>query len=294
VKARALAALAGLALLAAAPPDQRSRRPRVDDGFLEINREYFDLAAGTGGDFFFWGPGEFAANAAHGLVGLEDDEIVLRYGSLESEGRVEIAVPVDSGVGRMRVFAGIQKRISLTAIRPNGSALVATPGAGSFLETSHMLIATVADPEPGAWSLVVAGRGRYAVTVRGSRGSNPDDEMIQLLEFRFVRRGGRPGHEGWFPVEGIPAAGSRAICSVSLSGPFDTAEFAFEDGAGSALGKLALQRGVDQDAPSDTWLGPCRVPQKPFRLVVRGLDRAGHPYQRVTSGQLAQGQPARD
>ena len=43
-----------------AQQDQLPRPPKKDDrGLFQINREYFDLAASTGGDYYFWAAGEF-------------------------------------------------------------------------------------------------------------------------------------------------------------------------------------------------------------------------------------------
>src|SRR5712692_1131118 len=93
--------------LLAAQQDQLPRTPKKDDrGLLQINRQYFDLAANTGGDFYFWAPGEFAA--ARLQVPVHREDVLLSYGAIESKKVFEI--PIESGVQEMTLFAGIQRK----------------------------------------------------------------------------------------------------------------------------------------------------------------------------------------
>ena len=169
-----LAVSVSLAWLGAAGvEDQRPRSPQIREGKLRIDTSMFDVAAHSGGDFFFWAPGEFSAHAVSGsLIGLEDEEIALRYGELPVSGQLEVSIPVDSGVGRLRVFAGIQKKVTMALTTPDGR-VAATSAGMDVLDTAYMLIAGIADPTPGVWKLAVAGEGRFAVTARAPSGTTP-------------------------------------------------------------------------------------------------------------------------
>ena len=68
-----------------------------------------------------------------------------------------------------------------------------------------MGIITVEKPEPGTWSLDFSGAGYHAVSVRYANGKG--NEGIDLIDMKFVEPGGRPGHEGLFPVKGKVRAG---------------------------------------------------------------------------------------
>ena len=50
-----------------------------DSGLLNINKDYFDMAAATGGDFYFWAPGEFAEAAGHLNIPISSEPIALAY-----------------------------------------------------------------------------------------------------------------------------------------------------------------------------------------------------------------------
>src|SRR5712691_1425145 len=67
-----------------AQEDQKPRPPvRNEHGLLQINRQYYDMAATTGGDIYFWAPGEFAT--AKLRVPIEREPVVLSYGTVDSK-----------------------------------------------------------------------------------------------------------------------------------------------------------------------------------------------------------------
>src|SRR4051794_39848046 len=63
---------------------------------------------------------------------------------------------------------------------------------------------------------------------------------VELYDFQFVSMRGRPGHEGYFPLQASPVAGSDAVARVRLIGPVQTAQITFVAEDGSALLSLPL------------------------------------------------------
>jgi len=240
--------------------DQRPRQPTKDArGLLKIDPIYFDLAASTGGDFYFWSPGEFGASRLQ--VPLGGDAVVLSYGSIESEKVFEI--PVESGVKELTVFAGIQRKDLAVLVRPDGSVV---QDVQSF---QHMLIATVKAPAAGIWRLELHGAGTYAVTAH----VKPADDGPELIRFAFVEAGGRPGHEGMFPMKRPVRAGESLSCEVSLSGSVKT-EVAFVTRDGSVIATAPV---------TNEQIRECTVPDVPFRAMLRGVDANGAAFQRIES-----------
>ena len=146
-----------IALLLAAflQQDQTPRAPvKNERGMLPVNRQYFDLAANTGGDFYFWAAGEFAS--AHVQVPIHDVDVLLSYGTMDSKKVFEI--PVESGVKELTLFAGVQRKDLAVLVRPDN---IPFHDAQVF---QHMLIATVPSPAAGIWRLEMDGEGVYAVT----------------------------------------------------------------------------------------------------------------------------------
>src|SRR5213592_1713205 len=109
-----------LATLLLMQQDQIPRQPKkYDRGLLKIDPIYFDLAANTGGDFYFWAPGEFASS--HLQVPVHHEDVVLSYGSIEGEKSFDI--PVESGVKELTVFVGIQRKDLAVLVRPDGTVM---------------------------------------------------------------------------------------------------------------------------------------------------------------------------
>lgn len=139
-----------------------------------------------------------------------------------------------------------------------------------------MFLVTVTKPEPGMWQADLDGAGWFSLSAR--TGAKP----LGIIDFDFVERRGRPGHEGYFPITGEVRSGEDHVCRVVLSDPFEAVEFGLVSGEGDLLVALDLALG-DPDGASDAFLGPCAVPARPFRLRVRGRDASGVEYQRMYS-----------
>ena len=269
--------LAALLAVATKPdPGQVAPPPRHDrQGLLPVNRDYFDMAAATGGDFYFWAPGEFAASAPALHLPLNDEAVVLDYGRFNRPHR-SVAIPVESGVRMLTVFAGAQRKDRAVLVRPDGS-IVAAGGDGVRLQTyRHMLIASVRDPAAGTWKLELDGAGMHSISAHVRGAGHPSTPM--LLEFEFVELRGRPAHEGWFPLERNVRGGETVRCEAELAGYATDVVFAYVTRDARPIATAKLSRDVEY--PSN-YAGDCLVPRQPFRVVVSGRDERGVAFRRI-------------
>jgi len=163
-------------LLAAALLQEQAPRPVVKNerGMLPVNKTYFDLAANTGGDIYFWAPGEFAS--AKLQVPLPGVPVVLSYGSMPSAKKV-FEIPVESGVQSLAIFAAVQRKDLAVLVRPDNTPF---DGAQIF---QNMLIATVTAPVTGVWRLELDGEGMYAVTAHVKPGENAPSFRFDGCDF---------------------------------------------------------------------------------------------------------------
>lgn len=254
--------------------DNTAVPPSYDtQGLLKINSDYYELSASSGGDFYFWAPGEFAASRLQ--IPIDHEAIFLAHGLFDGRRRL-FQFPVDSVTERLTVFAGGQRKDMFQLIRPSGSTVMAGDPDVRIQEFQHMLLVAVTNPQPGAWRADLQGAGRYSFSARTST------EPLAIIDFDFVELGGRPGHEGYFPTNREVRAGEDRVCRVVLSGPYETAGFEFVSGEGDLLAVLDLAVGDPLGASGD-FLGPCVVPTRSFRLQVRGRDAWGAEYQRMYS-----------
>lgn len=244
-----------------------------DGSLLRVDPTYFRLASETGGDFYFWEPGEFAT--ANLKLPIHGDTVALGYGQFRGQQR-ELEVPVESGVTRLTVFAGAQRKLGARLLQPDGRSAT---GAGVVQQVfRHMLVVTVNAPAPGVWRLQLSGDGLYSMSASVQPGRDVEAPYVPRLQ--FVEMGGRPGHEGWFPIEGEPRAGQWAQCSQAARGNLRQPRFRWVDAEGRPLGEPALA----QVEPGGDYMGRCLVPKVPFRTVTTGLDDRGQRVQRIEPG----------
>jgi len=192
----AIALMLMLSCASAFGQEDQTPRPLKKDkrGLLQVNREYFDLAAATGGDFYFWAPGEFSA--ANLQIPVEHDEVVLAYGSLET--RRVFDIPVESGVRSLEVFTGVQRKDLALLLRPDGVEVRERDEGTSVQSFQHMLIVTVRQPAAGTWRLELHGDGMLCVTAHVQPGENsPSLEKFNaetckagMFQAEFVARDG--------------------------------------------------------------------------------------------------------
>ena len=257
-------------LLAAGPlQEQRSVPPQKDRlGLLPVNAEAFELAARTGGDFYFWAPGEFAASQLQ--IPIESEEILLAYGRVR--GKRTFEVPIEGGIRSLSLFAGVQRKDLVTIVRPDRT--VAVHGqTGVVVQTfQHMAIATVDAPAAGLWRVELEGEGLFAVSAHVRLAANG----AQWIGARFVEQRGRPGHEGLFPVKHAPAPGARALCSVHVSGSVRDLQLVFFGRDGSKIASTLIPPMNDGES-----VAPCEVPREPYRFGLSAKDAAGHALQRI-------------
>lgn len=273
----ALAAL--ITALAAGPAGadagQRSQPARVErGGLLRVEPLYFDMAARTGGDFYFWAHGEFADSGLQ--MPLHDEPVMLAYGRFDKPRR-SFDIPVESGVRTLTVFAGAQRKDRAVLVRPGG-AIVSAGDAGVKLQTfTHMTIATIKAPAPGKWRIDFEGAGLYSVSAHVK--PSTQSGAAALDGFDFVEMRGRPGHEGLFPIERELFKGQTITCRVEISGVASAVQLALVSGDDRLIATVPMQSASGE---SGHYLGRCLIPAAPFRVVVTGRDQNGQVFRRTT------------
>jgi len=138
-------------------------------------------------------------------------------------------------------------------------------------------IVTANVPEPRIWRAEIVGSGAYWLQAQAQ-------SDIHIISAEFVRRGGRPGHEGFFRIQGQPLAASAATLRVLLSAASaDTAEVRLISEYGDIIQTPAM-RALDSDREFLQLSGSLDLPGAPFRVAVTGRDIRGRQYQRVFAG----------
>ncbi|SEU37177.1 vWA domain-containing protein [Stigmatella erecta] len=241
---------------------------------------YRRLASETGGQFF-----QLQAFDAPGLLHFVDATVRANAVELLSVAETQggsktFTVPVDASLSQVTFSVSGSTALHLT--RPNGLPLLGVePGVRTVPLSTGMLV-TVMNPQPGAWTASMTPRGGFSFRVSG-------ESTLRFERFELVEPFGRPGHQGYAPLTGLPLS-AGAFAQARLSGDLASARFELRSQAGGLLQTLALAP-EPGEAPL-VFFGPVDLPASPAAVYAVGTTQQGEPYQRALA--LAQGpQPVR-
>jgi hypothetical protein len=188
-----------------------------------------------------------------------------------------IEIPVDSVTQRLTfTFSTDTKGSKLTLKQPSGGAIAENTASTEITELNCGWIATISIPEAGVWRGEISGSGRFWLEAQAQ-------SDIHFIRAEFVKIGGRPGHEGFFRIQGQPVAGKPAMLQISLSArETKAAEFHLVNERGEAIQEVKLHA-ENSDREFLELAGNLELPATPFRVAVTGLDSHGRTYQRFYS-----------
>lgn len=182
------------------------------------------------------------------------------------------SIPADSGLERMTF--SVSGTPDMVIRRPDASVVQpGEPGVATIDLTTGRILSVV-DPIPGAWSVELMGTGPVSLEVMG-------EGPLDLASFDFVEMKGRPGHEGWFPITGLPTRGTHTV-SAALAGDFFDVMFELRRKDGTVLRTFSLEQGPGQQ--SFQFSGELQLPGEPFLVYAFGTDGEGAPFQRLLPG----------
>jgi hypothetical protein len=235
-----------------------------------IPPEYRQLTSETGGQVFRLQPLEAGL-----ITHLIDSTVRAHTVNLlsvadERGGTHVIPVPVDSTVSR--VTFSLSGSPSLRLTRPDGSPVLGVEPGVHRVQLSTGVLVTVLNPVPGVWTATVSPSGEYSFNVLG-------ESPVDLDRFELVETAGRPGHQGYFALEGLPVLATPSTAVAGLSGGIASARFELRTPAGAILQALELT-----PAPGGSPLelaGTVALPSQPFAVHALGTLPGGQPWQRV-------------
>jgi hypothetical protein len=227
-----------------------------------IDPTYIRTAEATGGQVLLFDRSE----AGRSMIlmqysGKHEDTIFRSTGTL-STGSHEFTFPVDSTVESLMVTVTLQCLQSITVLRPTNTEVHAgEPDVNdNRFRSGQVLILT--KPQAGLWRVRIAGAGMFFVVAQAK-------SSISLHRVEFVELGGRPGHEGMFPVKGPLHLGEQRTLSVNLEAPAGDAHFRLIDSAGETLEPLEMSA-ADQGEDERTLEGKITLKHAAFRVAVEG------------------------
>lgn len=236
---------------------------------------YFFLANNTGGQVFILGQSEAGRVAEFAdLVSRSDSVDILSIGDTLGSVPKTYTFPIDSQVSRLTISVALTGSAGVSISRPDGSTVLDSDPGVRRIPLSSASIYSIESPQVGAWKISANGSGDFSILVNGQ-------STLSLDEFRFVETRGRPGHEGAFPITGLPPAGKRVSAFADFSGETSSVVFEFRRKNGEVLDSFSLANNDPHETTVQT--GEVVVPNRSFVVYALGVDSRGARFQRLLS-----------
>lgn len=248
-------------------------RSRVGTTLPPVDPAYLRGALETGGQFFFVDRSQVGMTLPLIMPQLTGDlvTIVSNRGVLTAGSPVSTAFPVDSSIRQLSVSVGTVSTNGVELLRPNGAVVDPTDPDATIVGLTESTFITIKAPARGSWRLRLTGSGDFALSASGN-------SPLALHAFDFVAAN-TDIHGGYFPIAGQPVAASRVTGLARLIGPYASAAFQLVDDVGTPLQAVEMTNNEVKVGPHQ-FLGTFVLPERPFRLLVTGLDAEAQPYQR--------------
>jgi hypothetical protein len=260
-----LAAAAILAVPVLVVAQQQPSSPRA--GFpcgARLDPSYFRVAEGSGGHLLLLAPEEIGDSASLLTEFGNHPHTIFRLAGSLNPGLHEFNVPIDSTAESVLFSISVQCLQTADVVRPSGAMAIGDDVTDlPNFRAQHMVI--VKRPEPGMWTLRVAGSGISGVVVQARSG-------IGISQPEFA-----PGSQLTFA--GVPTAGVENTLRIRVSGRASDLRASIVSGQFTLLADLPLTAGETDG----TYLSRFTAGTEAFRVVVTGNDAAGLFFQRMSA-----------
>lgn len=236
---------------------------------------YFFLANNTGGQVFILDRSEAGQVAEFAdLVSRSDSVDILSIGDTLSASPKTHRFHLDSQVSRLTVSIAVTGSALLSVIRPDGSIVADGDPGVRRVPLSSALIYSIDAPQIGEWQISAEGAGDFSILVNGQ-------STLSLDEFRFVETRGRAGHQGAFPISGLPPVGKSINAFADFTGEARNVVFEFRHRSGEVISRFSLTNNDPAEPTVQT--GEVVVPRSAFVVYALGDDIGGTRFQRLLS-----------
>ena len=231
-----------------------------------LDPSYFNIAEGSGGQLLLLAPDELAG-AAPLLTALSDHpQTIFRLAGAISPGPHDFSIPIDSSVESVVFSLAVQCLQEAVVLTPSGLP-ASGPGVTDLTSFRAERLVIVPHPEAGTWKVRITGSGVSGVVAQAK-------SSIGLTRVAFS--------SGADDFHALPIAGKENRVSVTVGRVKGPITGAIVNGAFREVAALTFE---SSDAPS-TFVARFTPGPGGFRVVVRGTDASGAPFQRVSAALL--------
>ena len=248
---------------------QQTPNPRA--GFpcgARLDPSYFRVAEGTGGHLLLLAPEELSDSAALLTAFGDHPQTIFRLAGSMNPGLHEFNVPIDSTVESVLFSISVQCLQTADVVRPSGALAIGDDVTDlPNFRAQHMVI--VKRPEPGMWTMRVAGSGISGVVVQARSG-------IGMSQPEFA-----PAADATFSA--VPSAGVQNVVRIRMSGRASDLRASLVSGQFTPLAELPLTPGETEGQ----YVSRFTPATEAFRVLVIGNDAVGLAFQRMSAPLVA-------
>ena len=227
-----------------------------------LDPSYFRVAEGTGGHLLLLAPDEIGDSASLLLAFTSHPQTIFRLAGSVTPGLHDFQVPIDPSVESVVFSVSVQCLDSAYILDPSGA--LASGDAVTYRSTfraERMVI--VSQPQPGMWTVRIAGSGVAGVTVQAK----------SPLGIAGVEFSGAAGSTTFTP---LPTFGVENTARLRI-GRIAQPRASQVSGVGEPVGSLPLSPGET----AGTYLSRFQPDAGGFRVMVVGRDEQGFDVQRM-------------
>ena len=191
-----------------------------------LDPSYFQGTEGTGGQLLLLAPEEMGDSATLLAAPGDHPQTIFRLAGAMNPGVHEFRVPIDSSVESVVFSISVQCLQTADVARPSGAPLAGGDGVTDLFNFRALRMMIVKRPEPGVWTLRVAGSGMAGVMVQAR-------SALGIADVQFAAAGSTA-----FTRE--PVAGVENSVRITISGRATQVEASLVDGAFRRVAPLPL------------------------------------------------------
>jgi len=229
-----------------------------------LDPSYFQMAEGTGGQLLLLTPEEVGDSARLLLALGSHPQTIFRLAGTVPPGAHEFKIPIDPSVESALFSISVQCLQAADVLGPSG-AFPSGDGVTDLSSFRAQRMVVVSKPEPGVWTIRVAGSGVAGLVVQAK-------SALALAHVGFAPSGSQT-----FGV--FPSAGVENAVKIRVSGHPTDVRASIVSGVFQQLATLPLAAN-DEEGSFAARFTP---PPDAFRVLVTGKDADGFAFQRITA-----------
>ena len=227
-----------------------------------LDPSYFQVAEGTGGQLLLLAPEEIADSARLLTAFSSHKQTIFRLAGTVPPGVHEFQVPIDPSIESVLFSASVQCLQVADVLSPSGEH-AAGDGVTDLSNFRAGRMVIVVRPQPGVWTIRVAGSGVAGVNVQAR-------SALALAQVEFAEQGSQT-------FRATPWAGVQNTMRLRVGGQPADVRVSIVSGGFERLGQLGLEPGEREGEFFSRFIPDANG----FRVLVAGKDANGFAFQRM-------------